>query len=381
MLRSLIQLVPFRLLDSHENNPLFIDVHRVGHRVRFTAVDAQSLAPGSPAPEIKVAKWLKGTPVTAFEPGKIYVLECWATWCGPCKKAIPHITELAKKYKSKVTFIGVDIWEHGDNPLPAVEAFVQKMGDQMDYNIAYDGPENAMATQWLAAAKVEVIPTAFVVDGTGKIAWIGHQLKVEDVVQKILAGTWDITSAAKKDQLKQLDKQQWPSLQKMLDQGKFQGTLDQVNILLAKEPGLKYQSFVGFCTFRALCQTDPAKAVDFAKAWTTANDDPEDFGGICSVVSLPENHANKSLNLYAPEGIEQNLTQADTDAPSAPAEIAWQRDLQSDFYLRAGDRQKALASAKIALAQASSDPKMTQEQIRDYTQKVQSLGSSHATQP
>jgi hypothetical protein len=238
-----------------------------------------------------------------------------------------------------------------------------------------------MATQWLAAANVEVIPTAFVVDGTGKIAWIGHPLKVEDVVQKILAGTWDITSAAKKDELKKLDKQQWPRLQKMLDEGKFQGTLDEVNALLAKEPGLKYQSFVGFCTFRALCQTDPGKAVDFAKAWTTASDDPEDFGGICSVVSLPENQGNKSLNFYAADSIEKNLAQTDADAPSSPAEIAWQRDLQSDFYQRAGDRQKALASAKIALAQATSDPKMTKEQIRDYTQKVQSLGLSPATQP
>lgn len=345
------------------------------------AADAPSLAPGSPAPQIKVAKWLKGTPVTTFEPGKIYVLECWATWCGPCKKAIPHITELSKKYKDKVTFIGVDIWEHGDDPLPSVEAFVQKMGDQMDYNIAYDGPAKEMATHWLAAANVEVIPTAFVVDGTGKIAWIGHPMKVEDVVQKLLAGTWDTTSAAKKDQLKQLDKQQWPGLQKMLGQGKFQATLDEVNALVAKEPGLKYQSFVGFCTFRALCQTDPGKAVDFAKAWTTASDDPQDFGGIYSVVSLPENHGNKALNLYAADSLEKSLTQPDELGPTTPAEIAWQRGMQSDFYLHGGDRQRALASAEIALEQAKKDPRMTREQIRNYNQKVEALGPSPATQP
>jgi thiol-disulfide isomerase/thioredoxin len=343
------------------------------------AADAPSLAPGSPAPEIKVAKWLKGTPVTAFEPGKIYVLECWATWCGPCKKAIPHITELSKKYKGKVTFIGVDIWEHGDDPLPSVEAFVKTMGDQMDYNIAYDGPDKEMATHWLAAANVEVIPTAFVVDGKGKIAWIGHPRKVEEVVQKILAGTWDAAAAAKKDQLKQLDKQQWPRLQKMLSQGKFQSTLDEVNVLLAKEPGLKYESFVGFCTFRALCQTDPGKAVDFAKAWIAASDDPQDFGGIYSVVGLPENHGNKPLNLYAAQSIEKNLNQSDELAPPAPAEIAWQRSIQSDFYLRGGDRQKALASAKIAIAEAKTDPKMTKDQIRNYDLKVESLAAHPAT--
>src|SRR2546426_245088 len=67
-----------------------------------------------PAPELKVAKWIKGEPVARLAPGGIYVIEFWATWCGPCKQAIPHITELAEKYRGKATFIGVDVLE-GDN--------------------------------------------------------------------------------------------------------------------------------------------------------------------------------------------------------------------------------------------------------------------------
>jgi thiol-disulfide isomerase/thioredoxin len=61
-------------------------------------------------PPLKVAKWIKGKPVQRFEPGKVYVVEFWATWCGPCRRSIPHLTELAKKFKGKVTFIGVSIW-------------------------------------------------------------------------------------------------------------------------------------------------------------------------------------------------------------------------------------------------------------------------------
>src|SRR6476469_6962935 len=84
-----------------------------------------------PAPSIIVSKWVKGEPVKEFEKGKIYVVEFWATWCGPCKATIPHLTEMAHKYKD-VTFIGTSVWEHSDSD---VEPFVKEMGDKMDYHI------------------------------------------------------------------------------------------------------------------------------------------------------------------------------------------------------------------------------------------------------
>src|SRR5262249_55752858 len=71
---------------------------------------AQSLGIGDPAPKLEVKSFVKGEPVKEFEPGKNYVVEFWATWCGPCKATIPHLTELQKKHP-EVAFIGVSIWE------------------------------------------------------------------------------------------------------------------------------------------------------------------------------------------------------------------------------------------------------------------------------
>jgi thiol-disulfide isomerase/thioredoxin len=67
-------------------------------------VSAQELTLGSKAPKLELKKFIKGESVKGFEKGKIYVVELWATWCGPCRTTIPHLTELQKKYKD-VTII------------------------------------------------------------------------------------------------------------------------------------------------------------------------------------------------------------------------------------------------------------------------------------
>jgi thiol-disulfide isomerase/thioredoxin len=150
-----------------------------------------SLELGSVAPPIQVRAWLKGTPVTAFNPEKIYVVEFWATWCGPCKQSIPHLTELAKANKD-VTFIGVSIWE--DNKDGNIQKFVDDMGSKMDYNVAYSGNKDFMAETWMDAASQNGIPTAFVVKGD-KIEWVGHPMALETPLAQIKAGTYDMSAA------------------------------------------------------------------------------------------------------------------------------------------------------------------------------------------
>jgi thiol-disulfide isomerase/thioredoxin len=155
---------------------------------------------GDPAPAIQVAKWVKGDAVPSLDKGKIYVVEFWATWCGPCKVSIPHLTELHKKFGDKATFIGVSSFE---TKWDGVEPFVKSEGDQMDYDVAMDKIENPtdregfMAKNWMEAAHQPGIPTAFVVDKEGRIAWIGHPMELEQPLAKIVDGTWDRDAAAK----------------------------------------------------------------------------------------------------------------------------------------------------------------------------------------
>lgn len=136
-----------------------------------------TLKVGDKAPALTVENWVKGKEVKKFEEGKVYVVEFWATWCGPCIKGIPHLTELQKEYKDKgVTIIGVASSERGNDAkskLVGVENFVRKQGKEMEYTIAFDA-DRSMSKDWMAAAGRNGIPCAFLVGPDGKIAWIGH---------------------------------------------------------------------------------------------------------------------------------------------------------------------------------------------------------------
>jgi thiol-disulfide isomerase/thioredoxin len=167
--------------------------------VGLSTARAGSLGVGDPAPKLDVKSFVKGEAVRDFEPGKLYVVEFWATWCGPCKTSIPHLTELQKKHP-EITFIGVSAFEHNQD---AVKPFVDRMGDKMAYRVAIDsvpkdakGSEGAMAKSWMLAASQSGIPTAFVVDKEGKIAWIGHPGSMEEPLEKIASGSWDLKAAA-----------------------------------------------------------------------------------------------------------------------------------------------------------------------------------------
>ena len=154
---------------------------------------------GDLPPAFSPAKWIKGNPVPSFQKGHVYVVEFWATWCGPCKANIPRLTQLAKKYKDTAEVIGVDVWESPDpaiKTLPKVVAFVHSQGARMDYHVAADAPDSRIANAWLKAAGEGGIPTAFIIGKDGRIAWIGNPaLGLETALPQIVAGQFDTAAA------------------------------------------------------------------------------------------------------------------------------------------------------------------------------------------
>jgi thiol-disulfide isomerase/thioredoxin len=130
------------------------------------------------APEIKAEYWMNSKPLTLEGlKGKIVVLEFWATWCPPCRKSVPHMMELNKKYAGQgVVFIGLT-----DEPKEKAEPFIKEM--QVDYPLGG-------ASQTRREYGVNKIPTAFIIDPSGMIAWTGLPLEgMDEALESQIAKT------------------------------------------------------------------------------------------------------------------------------------------------------------------------------------------------
>ncbi len=164
---------------------------------------ADDLTIGSDAPPLDVEHWVqdgngKFKPVTKFAAGKVYIVEFWATWCGPCVASMPHLVETQKKYAEK----NVQIVSISDEDLETVEKFLDRKypnakedGPQTfrELTSAYcltTDPDRSSYESYMEAAGQNGIPCAFIVGKDQKIEWIGHPMQMDEPLDQVIEGTW-----------------------------------------------------------------------------------------------------------------------------------------------------------------------------------------------
>lgn len=160
----------------------------------------ETLTIGARAPALDIDDWVHpGTvrpvrPLTAFEPGKIYVLEFWATWCQYSRAAVPLLASLQERYADDgVVVIGlaVDVPESLRGFLADADLDVRELAALAGrYCLAVD-PDGSVQTAFMDAIFEQSLPTAFVVGRDGLIEWIGHPEDLDNPLGHIVAGTWD----------------------------------------------------------------------------------------------------------------------------------------------------------------------------------------------
>ena len=265
---------------------------------------AQDLKMGSKAPALSVEEWMKGGEVKAFQAGEIYVVEFWATWCPPCLRSIPHLTEVQKQYKdSKVTVIGVASSERPktvEAQRQGLVKFIEGKGDTMNYTIGFDS-DRSMGESWMRAAGQDGIPTCFIVDKTGTLAWIGSPFVMDEPLAQIVKGTWDLKAEiAKAEAEAALQEKLQPILMKangLSQEGKW----DEVLPLLdeAAALGAAAEKQVAGWKFYAhvqLKQFDAAYAYAEKAAKGVFKDDYQGLNQLAWMMVDPENKALEQRN-------------------------------------------------------------------------------------
>ena len=180
---------------------------------------------GSPAPPLNIEHWIsngkgKFKPVTKFAPGKVYVVEFWATWCGPCVASMPHLAETQAKYGDKIQIVSIS-----DEDLETIEGFLksnvraavspeaaaaveaekgakekaakkeepkkQTYGELTSAYCLTTDPDGSSNLDYMEAAAQDGIPTSFIVGKTGQIEWIGHPMSLDEALDAVVTDQWD----------------------------------------------------------------------------------------------------------------------------------------------------------------------------------------------
>jgi thiol-disulfide isomerase/thioredoxin len=290
--------------------------------------------------------WIQGSGPKTWEPGKVYLFECWATWCGPCIAAIPHVNELHQKYSGKGLIIsGINVWEDGKDK---VVEFVKKKGDGMAYNVAYTGKGGAFETEWLTPAGVTGIPHAFVVKD-GKILLKTHPMQLTDgIIEAFLAGGDAQKKAIDGIAAKQAAQGKVSGVMRAYSQAKAkndaEGIAKAISDLKELDADSPYLSMMGFDLLIA--------KKDWAAAETGIGTLPEQgrlmtlFGAARSLLSskdeVPATFVKAVATTLAPE----------MESKGGPME----NQMIAALLWKAGEKEAALKAAKLAAEKAASAP-------------------------
>lgn len=202
------------------------------------AADDAGLTIGAQAPPLDIEHWLhdedgKFKPVTEFQEGQVYVVEFWATWCGPCISSMPHLAELQRKYEDR----GVRIISISNEDLETVEKFLQRPTPQDEdvtfgeltsaYSLTTDPDESAF-DDYMRAAGQEGIPAAFIVGKTGLVEWVGHPMLMDEPLEKVVTDSWDREAFADEYQQNKLNEEAIPKAMQLARNGE---TAEAVSVL------------------------------------------------------------------------------------------------------------------------------------------------------
>ncbi len=335
------------------------------------AEQGPSLKIGDKAPELRDVQWLRGEPLSGWKEGQVYVLDFWATWCGPCIAAMPHVQDLHEEYKDKgVNFVGVSIWPR-QGQTPTDQWLAER--DQFTYRFAEDNTDGVNANAFMRAAGQNGIPTVMIVDQTGTLAWMGHPMSdMDESLEKILAGEWDPKAYAKeKAEQEARERELMLKVQPIMQRLEVAyRASDWPNVVSAADEilAIDTETFAQLAVLKyyALLESD---RLDEASAWgskaatTIFADNSEMLNEFAWAIVDPNSQFEK-------EKIDASLAvrMAERASELEKGENPDVLDTLARAYFVAGNREKAIQTQRKALeiAEDASMKEMLSERLQQY---------------
>lgn len=337
----------------------------IGLAVPAAAQDAK-LKIGDKAPAVKATKWWQGKDagkeVTSFAEGKVYVMEFWAIWCGPCIVMMPHMGELQEQYKDKAQFIGFTSKDDRGNNLERVQSFIEKRGAKLGYTFAYSDNRDT-DDAYMKAAGQAGIPCCFVIDKAGKIAFIGHPMYLDVILPKVVEGKWTAEDA---EGIKAVEKDVNAVFQSF--GGEAEGALKALADFEKKYPPLAH---IPYFTAPRIGMMIKAKKVDEAKkaveeviTKSVKQDDPMPLRNLSIMLRSPDAGGNKEL-------LALSLKAAETSLKLTGEKDAVALFFVAEAHFANGDKAKAKDFGAKAVAAADNDnlKKAIEKEIAKYDDK------------
>ncbi|MEE2755087.1 MAG: TlpA disulfide reductase family protein [Myxococcota bacterium] len=149
---------------------------------------------GSMAPDFKTQTLTRQAVSLDQYKGQVVVLDFWATWCAPCRKTLPALQILHKRYQNsdRVQILSVSI-DSAPNLARYVGAFMKQ--NQYSFPVILD-PSRALASRY----KVKTVPTMVVIDKSGAVSTVQIGLlsprvnQLIDHIEKAIAQAEDSSS-------------------------------------------------------------------------------------------------------------------------------------------------------------------------------------------
>lgn len=338
---------------------------------------------GSEAPQLDIEHWIQDgdgqfAKVSEFEPGKVYVVEFWATWCGPCISSMPHIAALQEEYADR----GVQVVSITREDPETVEAFLDRevrgADEETDPKPTYRDltsvycltadPDNSTSNDYMRAAKQNGIPCAFLVGKDGKIEWIGHPMSMDEPLEKVVNDQWNRDQFAEKFAAEQAVDELRSKISARMRSGDAEEAVSLIDEAMSDPAMQSQQSMLRLLKFQILVSQNDKHEQAREVAMQMLEDESMDAMAVNSITWRLYQYS-RAGRFNDEQVLQAALDLANETVDDAGSQEPYLRDTIAHLEYALGNLEQALAAQQAAVASADDSLKPRLEPFLKQLQK------------